>query len=363
MKKVKKYILLLTPVSLLILIVARLFPPVAEYVFARGIFRVFAIPIGFLTGLVPVSLAELLIFFLPILLLVLFFRFMFLMFRPGRKEVLKRWGLNAGAALSLLLFLFTILCGVNYYRYEFQTFCDFEVKEYTVDQLYELCVYLAEQSNETKAQVTEIDEHGVVELEDFSKVAGDAEEAFEKLKEEYPVFRFSTGRAKPVHASHWMSYTGIVGIYIPFTMEANVNTDVEDYNRPADTCHELAHLHGFMRENEANYISYLACIGSDEAYIQYSGYMMALIYATNALYEEDVQKYMEIAELLSEEVKADLRAEDVYWEEIRNSDAYETVEAVSDQVNNTYLKVNGQSDGVKSYGKMVDLLIADYLAR
>ena len=31
---------------------------------------------------------------------------------------------------------------------------------------------------------------------------------------------------------------------------------------------------------------------------------------------------------------------------------------VSDKVNDTYLKLNDQQDGVRSYGKMVDLLLA-----
>lgn len=359
----RKFLLLFTPLSLVFLFLAKLFPAVAEYVFARFLFKAVSVPIGAVTALFPFSIAELALYILPVLFLLLLIRFGYLMFQKERKETIKRWSLNLGAGFSVLLFLFTLLCGTNYYRYEFETFCDFKVGKYSQDELYQLCVYLAEKANETKEKITSVDENQVVIVSDFSQVAKDAERAYQKLAEEYPVLRYSTGKAKPVFASRYMSYTGIVGIYIPFTVEANVNTDVASYNRPADACHELAHLHGFMRENEANFISYLACIGSDEPYFQYSGYMMALIYATNALYDESLEKYMEISSLLSEQVKADLDYEDAYWEKLESTDAYETVEAVSDKVNDTYLKVNGQSDGVKSYGKMVDLLIADYLAR
>ena len=38
--------------------------------------------------------------------------------------------------------------------------------------------------------------------------------------------------------------------------------------------------------------------------------------------------------------------------------AYKVVSDISEQVNNTYLKVNGQADGVKSYNRMVKLIIA-----
>jgi hypothetical protein len=88
--------------------------------------------------------------------------------------------------------------------------------------------------------------------------------------------------------------------------------------------------------------------------------MMALIYTSNALYEEDVEKYMEVFAGLSDEVKADLIYENDYWDELESQDAYQTVEAASDKINDTYLKANGQESGVKSYGEMVDLLIAYY---
>lgn len=359
----RKYFLLLIPISILCILLARQFPSAAEYVFSRGLFKIISVPIGFVTGLFPFSIAEILIILFPICVIILICRFCYLMVKGNRKQVLKRWGLNAGVLAGILSFLFTILCGTNYYRFEFEEFCEFEVEEYSAQELYSLCEYLAERVNESKREVTQTDENQVVILEDFSEVAADAQKAYQKLHKEYPMLRYSTGTAKPVLLSKYMSYTGIVGIYFPFTVEANVNTDVAGYNRPADMCHELAHLHGFMRENEANFISYLVCTGSDEAYFRYSGYMLGFIYATNALYDEDIEKYMQISSMLSDEVRADLDFEHEYWKALESTDTYQAIEAASDKVNDTYLKINGQTDGVKSYGKMVDLLIADYLAK
>lgn len=362
----RKYFLLLIPVSILCILLAKMFPVIAEYIFARGLFKIISVPLGFITGLLPFSIAEILIILFPIGTLVLIVRFCYQIFRGNRKQILKRWLLNIGVFASILLFLFTILCGTNYYRFEFEQFCKFEIEEYSEEDLYSLCEYLAEKVNEAKKELikeeTKIDENKVVVLDDFSEVAEEAKKAYQKLQKDYPVLKYSTGIAKPVLLSKYMSYTGIVGIYFPFTVEANVNIDVAGYNRPADMCHELAHLHGFMRENEANFISYLVCTNSDKAYFRYSGYMLGYIYATNALYDEDVKKYMEISSMLSEEVRADLDFEHAYWKQLESTNAYQTVEAVSDKVNDTYLKVNGQTDGVKSYGKMVDLLIAKYLA-
>jgi hypothetical protein len=59
--------------------------------------------------------------------------------------------------------------------------------------------------------------------------------------------------------------------------------------------------------------------------------------------------------MLNEEVLVDLRANSEFWAKYDGKTA-----EVADMINDSYLKANGQSDGVKSYDKMVDLLMAYY---
>ena len=62
---------------------------------------------------------------------------------------------------------------------------------------------------------------------------------------------------------------------------------------------------------------------------------------------------MELARRYNETLHADFSAQNAYVA------AHETVVSdVSEKVNDTYLKLNAVKDGVQSYGKMVDLLIA-----
>lgn len=70
----------------------------------------------------------------------------------------------------------------------------------------------------------------------------------------------------------------MMGYYFPFSMEANYNGTMYIVNKPSVICHEFAHLKGFMQEDEANLIGYLACINSDDAFFRYSGYMGVLNY-------------------------------------------------------------------------------------
>ena len=151
-----------------------------------------------------------------------------------------------------------------------------------------------------------------------------------------------------------MSYTEITGIFFPFTLEANVNTSIPDFAIPYTMCHELTHLRGFMREDEANFIAYLACVEYDDIEFQYCGTMLALIHASNALYEQDRILYDEVRTTYGEGVLQDFKANNTYWSKYEDT----VISTVSNQMNDSYLKANNQKDGVQSYGRMVDLLLA-----
>ena len=73
----------------------------------------------------------------------------------------------------------------------------------------------------------------------------------------------------------------------------------------------------------------------------------------NTLYRSDYESWSVIRPLLDEKAEADLAANNVFWEKYEG-----TLSEMADKVNDTYLKVNGQTDGVQSYNRMVDLIVA-----
>ena len=73
----------------------------------------------------------------------------------------------------------------------------------------------------------------------------------------------------------------------------------------------------------------------------------------NALSKEDYEMAKQVQALYSENLRKDLEDYSRFW------DKYEgRTSEVAEKVNDTYLKSNRQVDGVKSYGRMVDLLLA-----
>ena len=80
-----------------------------------------------------------------------------------------------------------------------------------------------------------------------------------------------------------------------------------------------------------------------------------MVHASNALYSADYALWEQAAALRSDAVERDIASNNAYWARYD-----QPVAEVSNRVNDAYLKANGQENGVQSYGRMVDLLLAYY---
>ena len=350
----------LTPVSLLLILLAKGSAALTEQYFSLGFYRYWSAFLSRLTSPLPFSLAEVLVILSGISVLV----FLIFLVRGclvrGRSclPFLRRQLLSAGSVLSVVFFLFTISSGLNYYRQPFLFYSGLEIRPSTVSELEALCSDLASQANQLR-QGRGQDARGVFSLsQPFDELAQAGAQGYASLMEENPewaeLFSVSAAtRAKPVFFSEAMSYMQIVGVFFPFTMEANVNVHTSDINIPFFICHELAHISGMMREDEANYLGYLACMASGDPDLAYSGTVGALIHASNALYSYDTEAHARVTASLEEGVLRDLQADSDYYYAHRTRFG-----EFSESVNDAYLRANSQPDGVASYGRMVDLLLA-----
>lgn len=168
---------------------------------------------------------------------------------------------------------------------------------------------------------------------------------YERLAGPYPF-------PKPVLNSLLLSVQQTTGVYSPFTIEANYNRDIPYYDIPFTICHELSHLKGYMQEEEANFIAILATIGSDDMYYNYSGFVSAWVYAGNALYKINPAKFSELYGTINAYTLQDLKYNNEYWDQYKSK-----ISEVHEEINDAYLKSNGQTHGVQSYGHVTDLMV------
>ncbi len=350
----------LLALSLLVLAAARLYPPGSEW-YAVHIYPLLVKAVGGVSGLLPFSLAECIIYYLAIRAVCWLLSLMACAPKKNRKKLKPRfWGGSQKLiwTASVIFLLYSFQCGINYYRTPFSSFCGLSIRPSSAGELAALSAELAEEANCLAPQCSSLP--GGPTLLGFSQREASllGVQAMEKLGESYPSLAGYYPPAKPVLFSRGLSYLDLTGVYFPPTIEANYNADAPAFHIPETICHELSHLRGFMREDEANFIAYLACRDSEEPVFQYSGTMTALIHSINALYSASPALYAEAAALLSEQVYTDLSYNSAYWRQFEGPAA-----TISNFANDTYLKANAQPEGVRSYGRMVDLLLADYRVR
>ena len=337
-------------------ILARHVPGFAEG-YARHVYPVLLHGLGGISNLVPFALDEVLIY----LLILITFGYLAAGIRHmiKKQETIKEWLAKTIRRLIkagiLWIFLFTVNCGVNYHRATFSELAGILVEFSTIDELEGLCLWLTERIEETALQI-KTEENGLCALPD--QMQEKTRQAMMELGEVYPQLAGWYPKAKPVFTWRVLSMESLEGVSGPYTMEANYNPNIPAHNQPAVLCHELSHLKGFMREDEANYIAYLACTNSEDANLKYSGLLLAYTHSINALYRADPERFSDVRKKLCEQAQRDYAYHREYWKQFEGP-----VAKVSDKVNNAYLKVNAQKEGSRSYGRMVDLLLGEYRRR
>lgn len=346
--------LTLYPALFISLAVMRSNPGIAEQFYASSVFPPVRNALGALFSVFPFSFAEFLLYALIAALAALV---VFCCVQGVRRRlsvlrlisVLMVLGIIVGAGLNAFYWLW----GFNYYRSPLAERMGLQVAPVGKDELAAVCALLAESANTLREGLAE-DENGVFRYNEGNEgILASVPAAYENAARSEAALSAAVHTAKPVAASHLLSTAGIAGIFIPFTEEANVNMDATPLLIAASAAHESAHYLGIAREEEANFAAYLACAASDDPQVRYSGTMLALIHAGNALADTDKAEYARLWSSYSDAVIRDLRANSAYVEE--NSG---TVSEKASEMNDKYLRANAQPSGVRSYGEMVNLLVA-----
>lgn len=299
-----------------------------------------------LTALVDVSMAEVLIISLGA---AAFFGLTYALRRGKMRSFLS---LLLGGALTVYAG-FCLLWGTAYYAENFQDRSGLIARGGTVEELTAVTARFADLASEYSAQVPRNGD-GVFTVPVRELLAA-APAAYGNVEREFPFLTADDITPKAFASSRALSALDFTGFYFPFTGEANINIDVPSAYLPATICHEMSHQRGYASEQECTFLGiHAALISGDPAYA-YSGAVEGYTYLSNALYRQDYEAWQSISTTLAPAVQADLTAYRSYWAQ------WETpVRTVSNTVYDGFLKANGDSMGIRSYGTVADLLLAYY---
>lgn len=260
------------------------------------------------------------------------------------------------ALAGVLYFGFVLLWGLNYLRPPIGSTLHWPMEKPGVLELQGLCEDLAGEANTLRKGLPS-DEKGVLRI-DWVATLDHRNLGYERLHGALapvlPVDLETLTRPKPSLFSPLMSRSLTYGMYIPWTGETLLNRGAPAPALPFSVCHEMAHQYGIAREDEANFVGYLACRLHPDPIFRYSGTRAALSESMAQLRAVRPEAWAAVHATLDPGVLADEASEIAWMRQHRGRFA-----EVQGRVYDNYLKAQGQADGARSYGRVVDLLIAE----
>ncbi len=362
-KKVREYVplgamimFLLTVISFVLLLIVKKSVLFADF-FNYHLSSAPRFLIAKLTSWIPFSLAEILIISIPIWACIL----IAIAIKKSKKSI--------KSSVRYLCFVICIVCFIfnafvwtyssGYHTSTIDKKLDLDRQKINADDLYQTALWLTENINSIAPKI-KYDENGASVMEySYFELSDKICKSYEKFADNYKIIKTFKSNVKPILLSEPFTYTHISGIYSFMTGESNINTNYPDYIVASSATHEMAHQRGIAREDEANFIAFLVCITSDDAFLQYSGYLDVYQSVMNALYSADKELYKDAFQKLCYEAYMDRLSYAEFFKKYADSKTSE----VSGALNDSFLHANGQEAGIKSYGMVTDLTVAYYKSK
>lgn len=348
----KKYGLLVLLAVAIAIRIFSLYPSAVEKYYAQGIYPVITLVLRFLLGWIPFSIGDILYGLAVLYLLRGLFRVIRRVFQKNTNR--QYWLRQFRQTIAVVLWVYVIFngfWGLNYNRIGIAQQLDLQVTAYTADEL-------AEVINLTIEKLHALDTVALSRRDSFHRkqfLFRQAITSYKEIEKQLPFLEYNVPSVKPSLYSYLGNYLGYSGYYNPFSGEAQVNTTAPLVLQPFTTSHEIGHQLGFAKENEANFVGYLAARVSPDAAVQYSIYFDLYIYASRNLMQKDSALAKSLHQKLPVVARKDLRELRAFYAKYENP-----IEPVIRLLYGNYLKANEQPQGILSYDEVIAWVIAYY---
>jgi len=343
-------------------------PDFVESVYAERISFHIVHALSTITGVVPISLAELALAGVMLYFVVPFAIACVRVLRRQRTllDAVVAGLLRAATAAAVIVTFFYVSWGLNYARAPLPArlrwapiaaATDAAERQQQIDEIAALAEQLVETTNAAYRQATGGDDLGRPSERPAGAPSLDEvlDAAYVRVQQRLGLetpFATARGRAKPLIASEVMNHLGLAGFYFPWTAEANYNRLQPWPARPESVAHEKAHQRGIAPEDEAGFIGYLACAMSDDPYAKYSGTLFAQRQILSELGHYDPTRTRTLIARRVPGVQRDVDYMLAFWTKYEG-----TAERVSRRVNDRYLKSQGVKEGIAAYAASRDLIV------
>jgi hypothetical protein len=322
-------------------------PSAVERYYSQGLYPFICRTLHPVFNIFPFSIGDITYSLVVIWLIYTIVRFVRALFK-------KQWERSAIITLNVIIGMeiavtaFYLFWGINYYRPPASQLLNLRDSDYTVADLRAVTSELIDSANACRERM-----NGGDLAQSNKAIYQTAVRAVDQLEDSSSVFRAYHPGIKPSLLTPLLNYLGTSGYYNPFTSESQVNYQMPVFVRPFVACHELSHQMGFGPEDEANFAGFLAGIRSHDRLLRYSAYNEGVQQFMFTLRHQDSIARKELRKCISPLVLADFKTEREYWL------AYEgKVERISSMFYDNFLKANNQPYGLRTYNRMVLLVLA-----
>ncbi|OKS88528.1 DUF3810 domain-containing protein [Mucilaginibacter polytrichastri] len=324
-------------------------PQFVDQFYSRGLYRAICVVLHLLLGWLPFSFGDVLYITVIGYLLYAVFHLLKLLFKKRFKPA-GIYLLQLIIGFQVAIVLFYMCWGLNYFRPSAARRLSLQDTSYTLTDVEAITRMLVDSVNETRNALTTADLH-----QQNSAIYSTAVNAIDTLAGTSAHFKTFMPGVKPSLISPLLNYLSTSGYYNPFTGEAQINWQMPVFDRPFTACHEMSHQMGFGREDEANFVGYLAGIHSSNRLLKYSAYYEGTIEFLHYLYRRDTTAHHQLKAMLNASVKQDLKTDSAYWEGYAGQ-----IGLISGRFYDSFLKANNQPAGLRTYNRMIRLTMAWY---
>jgi hypothetical protein len=346
-RKVKNLVALSLPVQIILIQWVAGHPAWVEQYYSRGVYPGISTFFRLLYGWIPFSVGDVCYFLLGVGAILYLIRKWYWI-----RHHIWLFLRDVVMVLAVVHFTFYLLWGMNYFRQPLSKTLGYQ-NAYSTEEITELAQLLALKTNQLQEVLTGDTVQPVALPYNRSEILHKTVKGYKELEQEYPNFRYSHPSLKPSLFSTALSYMGYGGYLNPFTLEAQVNKRLPGFRYPVVCGHEVGHQLGYSAENETNFIGYLVTLRNPDPYFQYSAYAYALSYCLSEVSRRDPDALKAIRKTLNPGVRGNFKELREFWKDFENP-----LEPVFKSAFNKYLEVNRQKDGIRSYNRVVALMVA-----
>lgn len=322
-----------------------------EHWYSQGAYPAIGRALRAALGWLPFSLGDLLYFAAGLFLLLRVLRLLRWTFRRQLRAHLKLRAFVRTAKVALIVYLlFEGLWGLNYSRQGIEAQLELRPQASDTARLRELALLLQERLYTWGDRVDTAQRPA---LGNASALFGRAVAAYGHLDQRFPYLAYRQRSIKPSLYGPVAHLFGFSGYYNPFSGEAQVHTGYPAFLQPFIVCHEMGHQLGYARENEANFVGFLAARNSADTDFVYGAYFEMWLYTVGQLAQQDGREALMLRRTAHPRVRRDLAAYRNYLFQKQNA-----LEPVVSKFYDGYLRLNNQKNGLATYDEVVLWLLA-----